>query len=277
MQTRLLLSRTLMKTLVLPLFVLVVSACSRNEAPTKDIEKDLIGQSFFYKYDWGFGGQKWRVEPFQFAYGPTRIIRRFTDARVGTDEVYAEIALRDGTRSIKGVLVLSYKKYDQGWKLESVKAEQEKPGESFSLEIEPLNVAWTRVCSLYRSRLQLMTRLINVASSSTSINNSLLNSAREACQRASRFMANQEKAPETLAQMEQFDAAQQRVSQALAQLITASLDASDLRGNQDISAVLAPIETTENQLALERGTFNALTRRWDSDGSLRKPLFSNHP
>ena len=87
------------------------------------IKRDLVGQQFFYKYRMGEGGQRWTVRPNEVRN--LRIINRFTDSKTGTDEVNVFATISNGQKTIEGALVLSYKRYEQGWRLERVQAKDE--------------------------------------------------------------------------------------------------------------------------------------------------------
>lgn len=99
--------------LALSLFLVTAIGCTISiPLPNEEqIKQDIVGQTLNKEFIVIFVKE-------------IAIQRRFTDKKAGTDEIYALATLDDSTTTIKGILVLDYKKYDQGWKLESVGAKQ---------------------------------------------------------------------------------------------------------------------------------------------------------
>lgn len=79
------------------------------------IKKDLVGQTI--KTDIKQRSE-WLVEASEIK--EVAIAQRFTDAKTDLDEVHVSIMLSDGKGTAKGDLVLTYKKYEQGWRLEGL-------------------------------------------------------------------------------------------------------------------------------------------------------------
>jgi len=115
--------------------LLLLVGCSRGETgPSADRAKqDVVGQQFYYRYQWGEGGKEWTVKPGQVE--DLVIQERFTDRDAQTDELHARVTLKDDAQTVRGVLVLRYKQFEQGWKLESVEPRDGGPGKSFSFDI----------------------------------------------------------------------------------------------------------------------------------------------
>jgi hypothetical protein len=118
------------------LLLLVVLGCSsgRSGPSVEQSKQDLVGQQFFYRYQRGSGGTEWTVKPGEVQ--DLVIQQRLTDKDAKTDELHALVTLTDGAQTIRGVLVLRYKLFEQGWKLQSVEAQDRGRGDvSFSFEI----------------------------------------------------------------------------------------------------------------------------------------------
>jgi hypothetical protein len=110
--------------------------------PTEvQIKKDLVGQIFWYEYGMrgpAAGGRKWTIKAAPGAAQPGEIRNavitdRVTDSKAGTEEVEVSLILArelplasarelESMRPwvIRGVLVMAYKRFDQGWRLQSV-------------------------------------------------------------------------------------------------------------------------------------------------------------
>jgi hypothetical protein len=109
--------------------------------PTEaQIKKDLVGQIFWYEYGMrgpAAGGRQWTIkaapgmQPGEISNAV--IIDRVTDSKAGTEEVEVSLILArelplasahelESMRPwvIRGVLVMAYKRFDQGWRLQSV-------------------------------------------------------------------------------------------------------------------------------------------------------------
>lgn len=114
----------------------------------EQIKRDLVGQEFFFTYESGFGGRKWVIQ--SEGITSASIKDRTTDSTAGTEEVDVALSLSGlsssgETITISGNLILAYKRFDQGWRLQDVwpKAGGRPPfsgagwgGKSFSWLIE---------------------------------------------------------------------------------------------------------------------------------------------
>jgi len=88
------------------------------------MQNDLVGRKF------AVGVAYPMMEPIYWTVQPNevkdwRLIRRKTDSNAGTDLVYADIRLESSTQVLQGTLKLQYRRYDQGWQLESAGLESQ--------------------------------------------------------------------------------------------------------------------------------------------------------
>ena len=105
-----------MKNYICAILLFSVIGCSGPAVPgVEQLKKDLVGQSLPtdipQRRSWvcTVGEVKELV-----------IQQRFTDKKANTDEVHVSVTLSDGKGTAKGDIVMAYKKYEQGWKLEGV-------------------------------------------------------------------------------------------------------------------------------------------------------------
>lgn len=104
------------------LFYISAVGCSSGPAvPNEEqLKRDITGLVIPYSAD--FLGTlipyKWDVKDGDIK--EIVIQQRFTNRKAGTDEVHALVTLDDSTTVIKGVLVLGYEAFDQGWRLQSI-------------------------------------------------------------------------------------------------------------------------------------------------------------
>ncbi len=103
-----------------------VQAAPKASDPTDaQIKRDLVGQRFWYDMmNPAFGGSKWTIQDGQIM-GVPEVKDRFTNSIAGTQEIEVFLVLSNKQQSIpgetiQGVLVMMYRKFDQGWRLESV-------------------------------------------------------------------------------------------------------------------------------------------------------------
>src|SRR5262245_59141515 len=71
------------------------------------------------------------------------------------------------------------------------------------------------------------------------------------------------KAPAYSAQLEQFQAAQGQLSNALSRLLLVSERYPELKANQNFLSLQAQLEGTENRIAVERGNFNQTVQNYN--------------
>jgi len=99
-------------------------ACSPSPPNEEKIKADLVGRDFAMQQSL-FGGQMWRIEAGEIK--GFRLVRRMTDSKAGTDIVLIAVNLEGVTSRASGDLKLTYRRYDQGWQLDTV-----EPASQFS-------------------------------------------------------------------------------------------------------------------------------------------------
>ena len=126
---------------------------------------------------------------------------------------------------------------------------------------EGLKSAWSNVETQYQRRADLIPNLVNTVKGYAAHETQPLNEGTEARARAtSTNLSADDLTPERLAQ---FQRAQAEVRSALGRLIAVSESYPDLKANQNFLELQAPLEGTENRIAVARKDFNAAAQQYN--------------
>src|SRR5213082_1924947 len=118
------------------------------------------------------------------------------------------------------------------------------------------NKKWADVQSVYQRRADLIPNLVNTVSGSANFEKSTLTEVTNARASVGRVQLDPNKAPTDAAQLEQFQAAQGQLSNALSRLLVVVERYPELKANQNFLSLQAQLEGTENRISVERGNFN---------------------
>src|SRR6188472_4105304 len=119
-----------------------------------------------------------------------------------------------------------------------------------------VNKKWADVQSVYQRRADLIPNLVNTVSGTANFENSTLTEVTNARASVGRVQLDPNKAPTDAAQLEQFQAAQGQLSNALSRLLVVVERYPELKANQNFLSLQAQLEGTENRISVERGNFN---------------------
>ena len=115
-----------------------------------------------------------------------------------------------------------------------------------------------QVQNVYQRRADLIPNLVNTVSGAANFEKSTLvevTNARASVGRV-QMQLDPNKAPTDAAQLQQFQAAQGQLSNALSRLLLVSERYPELKANQNFLSLQAQLEGTENRISVERGNFN---------------------
>ena len=115
---------------------------------------------------------------------------------------------------------------------------------------------WAQVENVYQRRADLIPNLVNTVSGAANFEKSTLVEVTNARASVGRVQLDPNKAPTDAAQLEQFQAAQGQLSNALSRLLLVSERYPELKANQNFLSLQAQLEGTENRISVERGNFN---------------------
>src|SRR5712691_10921717 len=123
---------------------------------------------------------------------------------------------------------------------------------------------WAQVQNVYQRRADLIPNLVNTVAGAANFEKSTLVQVTNARASVGRVQLDPNKAPTDAAQLEQFQAAQGQLSNALSRLLVVSERYPDLRANQNFQQLQAQLEGTENRMSVERGNFNEAVQSYNT-------------
>jgi LemA protein len=127
-----------------------------------------------------------------------------------------------------------------------------------------VDAAWAQVSNQYQRRADLVPNLVKTVQGSADFEKSTLESVTNARASVGRMTIDASKAPETAAQLEEFQKAQGAFGSALQRLLVVAERYPDLKASAGFRDLQARLEGTENRIAVERGRFNDVTREYNT-------------
>jgi LemA protein len=131
-----------------------------------------------------------------------------------------------------------------------------------------VDAAWAQVSNQYQRRADLVPNLVKTVQGSADFEKSTLESVTNARASVGRMTIDASKAPETAAQLEEYQKAQGAFGSALQRLLVVAERYPDLKASAGFRDLQAQLEGTENRIAVERGRFNDAAK--DYNTSIRK-------
>ncbi len=129
---------------------------------------------------------------------------------------------------------------------------------------QSVNQTWAQVQNVYQRRADLIPNLVNTVQGAANFEKSTLIAVTQARASVGRVQIDPNKAPTDAAQLQQFQAAQGELSNALSRLLVVSERYPELRANQNFLALQAQLEGTENRISVERGNFNTAVQSYNT-------------
>ena len=129
---------------------------------------------------------------------------------------------------------------------------------------QTVDQSWAQVQNVYQRRADLIPNLVNTVSGAANFEKSTLVEVTNARASVGRVQLDPTKAPTDAAQLEQFQAAQGQLSNALSRLLVVVERYPELRANQNFLSLQAQLEGTENRISVERGNFNTAVQNYNT-------------
>ncbi len=123
--------------------------------------------------------------------------------------------------------------------------------------------SWAQVQNVYQRRADLIPNLVNTVSGAANFEKSTLVEVTNARASVGRVRLDPNKAPTDAAQLQEFQAAQGQLSNALSRLLVVVERYPELRANQNFLSLQAQLEGTENRISVERGNFNSAVQNYN--------------
>lgn len=119
-----------------------------------------------------------------------------------------------------------------------------------------VNKKWGDVQTVYQRRTDLIPNLVNTVQGAANFEKSTLTEITNARASVGRVQLDPTKAPTDAAQLQEFQAAQGQLSNALSRLLVVVERYPELKSNQNFLGLQAQLEGTENRISVERNNFN---------------------
>jgi LemA protein len=127
---------------------------------------------------------------------------------------------------------------------------------------EDVKTKWGNVQSQYQRRADLIPNLVNTVKGEANFEQSTLENVIKA--RASATQVKVDPANLTPEKLQEFQAAQGQLSQALGRLLVVTENYPNLRANDAFRGLQAQLEGTENRIAVARNDFNGSVQQYNS-------------
>src|SRR5437762_13652120 len=129
---------------------------------------------------------------------------------------------------------------------------------------QKVDQSWAQVQNVYQRRADLIPNLVNTVQGAANFEKSTLTEVTNARASVGRVQLDPNKAPTDAAQLEQFQAAQGQLSNALSRLLVVSERYPELKANQNFMGLQAQLEGTENRISVERSNYNEVVQRFNT-------------
>src|SRR5215467_10173134 len=127
-----------------------------------------------------------------------------------------------------------------------------------------VNKKWADVQSVYQRRADLIPNLVNTVQGAANFEKSTLTEVTNARASVGRVQLDPTKAPTDAKQLEEFQAAQGQLSNALSRLLVVVERYPELKSNQNFLGLQAQLEGTENRISVERNKFNEVVQGYNT-------------
>ena len=127
-----------------------------------------------------------------------------------------------------------------------------------------VNKKWADVQSVYQRRADLIPNLVNTVQGAANFEKSTLTEVTNARASVGRVQIDPNHAPTDAAKLQEFQAAQGQLSNALSRLLVVSERYPELRATQNFQNLQAQLEGTENRISVERGNFNTAVQDYNT-------------
>src|SRR5437899_6291612 len=130
---------------------------------------------------------------------------------------------------------------------------------------QAVDQSWAQVQNVYQRRADLIPNLVNTVSGAANFEKSTLVEVTNARASVGRVQTqiDPNKAPTDAAQLQQFQAAQSELSNALSRLLVVVERYPELKANQNFLTLQAQLEGTENRISVERNKFNTVVQDYN--------------
>lgn len=129
---------------------------------------------------------------------------------------------------------------------------------------QSVNQSWAQVQNVYQRRADLIPNLVNTVQGAANFEKSTIVAVTEARASVGRVQINANQAPVSAEQLQQFQAAQGELGNALSRLLVVAERYPELKANANFQQLQAQLEGTENRISVERGNFNQAVQAFNT-------------
>src|SRR5437667_878561 len=129
---------------------------------------------------------------------------------------------------------------------------------------QSVDQSWAQVQNVYQRRADLIPNLVNTVSGAANFEKSTIVEVTNARASVGQVKIDSNKAPTDPAQLEQFQAAQGQLSNALSRLLVVVERYPELTATQTFKELQVQLEGTENRISVERNNFNGSVQTYNT-------------
>lgn len=127
-----------------------------------------------------------------------------------------------------------------------------------------VDAKWAEVENQYQRRSDLIKNLVGTVSGAAGFEKSTLVEITQARASVGQVKLDPSQAPQSQAQLQQFEAAQGQLGNALSRLLVVSERYPDLKSNENFLGLQTQLESTENRIATSRFDFNSAAQSYNT-------------
>src|SRR5229473_746312 len=129
---------------------------------------------------------------------------------------------------------------------------------------QTVDQSWAQVQNVYQRRADLIPNLVNTVAGAANFEKSTLTEVTNARASVGRVQLDPSKAPTDAKQLQEFQAAQGQLSNALSRLLVVAENYPQLTATENFRGLQAQLEGTENRISVERNNFNAVVQDYNT-------------
>src|SRR4029077_6875685 len=129
---------------------------------------------------------------------------------------------------------------------------------------QSVDAQWAQVQTVYQRRADLIPNLVNTGAGAANFEKSTLTEVTNARASVGRVQLDPTKAPTDAKQLQQFQAAQGQLSNALSRLLVVAENYPQLTATRSFQELQAQLEGTENRIAVSRRNFNESVQNYNA-------------
>src|SRR5690242_12355811 len=128
---------------------------------------------------------------------------------------------------------------------------------------QKVDQSWAQVQNVYQRRADLIPNLVNTVQGAANFEKSTLTEVTNARASVGRVQLDPNKAPTDAKQLQEFQAAQGQLSNALSRLLVVAENYPQLKATENFQGLQAQLEGTENRISVERNKFNTVVQDYN--------------